>query len=141
MGMGAGEWSMFPNGNIETSTVVKIDTSKEGCVVACGTTDDPFGIAGPETHIMAIAIQGVTLDDGLAGVQGGPAIKIYGPGATKVPAKIGGTVTMGDRLKVGTSSYLVTASADGDKVIAVARQSGVASQVILVDVIKYERGA
>lgn len=138
MGMGPGESSLFPNGNINYSSFVKLDTSAEGYCLQAGAGEQAFGIAGPETHNMAITIGGVDLDDGYAGVAGGPAIKIYGVGSTSVPLRLGGTVSVGDWLKSDSSGYGVTTTTDKDKVCAVARQSGVSGNIILVDVIRLQ---
>lgn len=138
MGMGVGESSLFPNGNIAYSSFVKLDTSAEGYCLQCGAGETAYGIAGPATHSMAITIQGVDLDDGLAGVAGGPAIKIYGVGSTNVPVRIAGTVTQGDYLKSDGSGFGVATTTDKDKVVAVAKQSGVSGNIINVDVIRLQ---
>lgn len=138
MGMGVGESSLFPNGNISYSTFVKLDTSAEGYALQCGAGETPYGVAGPETHNMAVTIGGVDLDDGYAGVAGGPAIKVYGVGSTAIPLRIGGTVTVGDYLKSDASGFGVTTTTNLDKVGAVAKQSGVSGNIILVDVIRLQ---
>ena len=138
MGMGVYETSKFPNGNITTSTFVKLDATKEGYALQAGAGDECFGIAGPEPHIMAIAIQGVQLDDGLAGVAGGPAIKIYGVGATMVPLKVSSAVNIGDRLISDASGYGTPTTADKQKVGAIAQQAGAANTVVLVNVVRFD---
>ncbi len=135
MGMGVGETSLFPNGNILYSSFVKLDTTTEGYCLNAGTGGRVFGIAGAFTHGMAITINGVDVDDAYAGVAGGPAIKIYGEGATKVPLVLGGTVSIGDRLKSDSSGYGVATVTNLDEFGAIARQAGVSGQIIEVDVI------
>lgn len=134
MGMSAFETSLFPNGNIATSTFVKLDTSNEGMCLQAGSGDATIGVAGPYTHNMAISIGGVLLDDGYAGVAGGPAMKIYGPGSSKIPLRIIGTTAIGDRLVSDASGYGVVTTADKIKgLVAIARQAGVANNIIEVD--------
>jgi hypothetical protein len=134
------ETSKFPNGNINIATFVKLDTANEGYVLQAGSGDRAYGVCGVETHIMSITISGTNLDDGFAGVAGGPAMKIYGNGATKVPMRIIGTTNIGDLLKPdtgGTGAGMVTTSS-GDKVGARALQAGTANQIIEVDVVTFD---
>lgn len=139
MGMLPGaESSLFPNGNIAVSTFVKLDTTTEGYCLQAGNHDPVFGIAGPETHTMAISIQGVSLEDGYAGVAGGPAIKIYGVGSTMVPLRIAGTTAIGDRLESDSNGYGAVTTSDQIKVGAIARQAGVANNIIAVDVVRFD---
>ena len=139
MGQLAGcETSLFPNGNIAISTFVKLDTSAEGYCLAAGSGDAIFGVAGPETRTMSLTIQGVNLDDGYAGVAGGPAIKIYGVGATMVPLRIAGTTNIGDRLVSDTNGYGAVTTSDKIKIGAIARQSGVANNIINVDIVRFD---
>lgn len=141
MGMIPGaENSYFPNGNILIGSFVKLDTSAEGYVLQCGSGEAAVGIAGVEPHSMSITIQGVDLGDLYAGVAGGPAIKIYGVGATNVPLRVGtgGAVAVGDRLIADASGLAVTSTSDKVKVGAIARQAGAASTWINVDVVRFD---
>ncbi len=139
MGQLAGaESSMFPNGNIAICTFVKLD-STEGYVVAAGNGDAVFGIAGPETHTMSVNIQGTNLDDGFAGVAGGPAIKIYGVGATRVPLRVAAATNIGDRLISDTNGYGAVTTSDKVKVAAIAMQTtATANTIISVDVVRFD---
>lgn len=137
MGMGVGESSLLPNGNINYSSFVKLDTTEGYCLQA-GAAAKPFGICGPATHNMAITIGGVDLDDGYAGVAGGPALKIFGVGSTMIPLRIGGTVAIGDYLKPDASGFGVATTTNLDEVGAMARQAGVSGDIILVDVIRMQ---
>ncbi len=133
------ETSLFPNGNIAICTFVKLDTSAEGYCLAAGNHDPVFGIAGPETHSMSITISGVNLDDGFAGVAGGPAIKIYGVGATMVPLRVAAATNIGDRLESDANGYGAVTTADQIKVGAIARQStATANTIINVDVVRFD---
>lgn len=138
MGMGIAESSLFPNGNIGYSTFVKLDTTAEGYCLQAVSGDAPFGVAGPMTHGMALAVGGVNLDDGLAGVAGGPAIKIYGVGSTKVPLRIGAAVAVGDRLVPDANGKGVPTTANAVKVGAIARQAGGPDTIIDVDVVRFD---
>lgn len=138
MGMGVGESSLFPNGNVRYSAFVKLDTSAEGYCLQAGAGETVFGIAGSMTHNMAITIGGVDIDDGYAGVANGPAIKIYGVGSTKVPLRLGGTVAVGDYLKSDGSGFGVVTTTDKEKVGAQARQAGVSGDIIEVDVVRLQ---
>jgi hypothetical protein len=133
------ETSLFPNGNIAISTFVKLDTSTEGYCLAAGSGDPAFGVAGPETHTMSITIQGTNLDDGFAGVAGGPAIKIYGAGATMIPLRVAAATNIGDRLAPDANGYGAVTTSDKIKgLIAVARQSGAANAIVNVDLHKFD---
>lgn len=138
MGMSGAETSLLPNGNINYSSFVKIDTSAEGYCLQCSTGERAYGIAGAMTHNMAITIGGVDVDDGYAGVAGGPAIKIYGQGSTRVPLRLGGTVAVGDYLKSDSSGFGVVTTTDKEKACARALQAGVSGNIILVDVIELQ---
>lgn len=143
MGLGVGEYNVFANGNIPVSTIVKRDTTQSAgdyVVTAQAATDNLYAIACEETHVMPIVISGNNLDDGYAGVAGGPAFKAYGPGATNVPLRIGGTVTNGDKLTVAadTTGRGITTTSSGNSVIAIARASGVADDIIPVDVVRFD---
>lgn len=141
MGMSAFETSLFPNGDVLASTFVKLDTTTEGYCLQSGSGDESFGVSGPETHIMSITIQGTNLDDGKAGVSGGPAIKIYGPGSSKIPLRvIDGTGSIGARLVPDASGYGTVTTSDHVKgVVAIARQAWTnANTVIAVDLYKFD---
>ena len=134
------ETSLFPNGNVKICTFVKLDTTTEGYCLQAGSGDRPFGIAGPETHVMSINIAGSNLDDGYAGVAGGPAIKIYGVGSTMVPLRVvDSSVNIGDILKPDSSGYGTVTTTSTDKVGAIARQSSTtANTIINVDVVRFD---
>lgn len=137
MGMGQGETSLFPNGNIAVSVFVKLDPTPGYCLQA-DAGSQPFGVAGPETHTPAIQIDGVDLDDGLAGVAGGPAIKIYGVGSTNVPLRVAGTTAVGDRLIPDANGYGEVTVADRKSIGAIARESGIANNIIAVDIVRFD---
>ena len=133
------ETSLFPNGNIAISTFVKLDTTTEGYCLQAGNGDPVFGIAGPETHIIPITIGGTNLDDGFAGVAAGPAIKIYGVGATMVPLRVAAATNIGDRLVSDANGYGAVTTSDKIKIGAIARQStAVANTIINVDIVQFD---
>jgi len=71
--------------------------------------------------------------DGFCAIAGEP-LQYWGNGAKDIPAQIGGSVTAGDELKAMAGGLLITATTAGDRIVAVAKQSGIATDIIDVDV-------
>lgn len=133
------ESSLFPNGNIAIATFVKLDTTTEGYCLQAGNGDPIFGVAGMETHTMSVNISGTNLDDGFAGVAGGPAIHIYGVGATRVPLRVAAATNIGDRLVSDANGYGAVTTSDKIKIGAIAMQStATANTIISVDVVRFD---
>lgn len=133
MGQGIGESSLFPGGDIPFSSFVKLDPSNTGYALVAGANDVVFGISGPETRRIALD----SYDTDLAGKSGDPALKIYGVGSTMVPLRLGGTVAHGDPIISDASGKGVKSTTNKDKVAAIARASGVAGEIIPVDVVRH----
>ena len=130
--MGGNSYSKLPNGNIVVSTFVKLDPSNTGYVLQAGSGDTVYGISQPATRRIALD----SYDSNLCGIQGDPAINIYGPNSdTGVLLTLGGTVSNGDFLKPDSSGNGITASTNKDKYGARALSSGVAGDLIPVEVI------
>ena len=132
--MAGGSYSRKPAGNIVASSFVKLDGSNTALVLAAGSGDSPYGIAGPYTRRIALD----DYDTDYIGIAGDPAIVIYGPGDPGVLLRLGGTVAHGDPLKPNGSGYGIVASADRDRVGARALASGVSGDLIPVEVVIYE---
>jgi hypothetical protein len=124
-----------PNGNITASTFVKLDPSNTGFVLQCGSGDPVYGIAGPWTRRIALD----SYDTPYIGIQGDPAIPIYGPGDPGVCLRLGAAVNDGDWLIPDTNGYGITSSTDHDKVGARALSNGNADDIIPVEVVLFER--
>lgn len=127
----AGSYSRKPNGNVVASTFVKLDASNTALVLAAGSGDQPYGIAGPYTRRIALD----DYDTNYIGIAGDPAILIYGPGDPGVFLRLGGTVAHGDFLKPDASGYGVKADTDKDKYGARALAAGVSGELVPVEVV------
>lgn len=141
MAVGQGdELSLFPNGNIPIGCFIKLDTTTEGYCLVADSGSRAIGVAGLEPHTMQITIQGVSLADGFAGIAGGPAIKAYPIGATKVPlCVLTASGNPGDLLKPdtgGTGKGVVTTNTS-EKIAAISRQAwSAANTIIEVDLVR-----
>lgn len=123
-------FSRVANGNITPSSFVKLDTTTEGRVLQCGAGNKIYGIAQPGTRMTPLA----GLDDGNAAIAG-ENLMIYGPPEKDVMLTLGGTVTRGDSLKSDGSGFGITTTSTGDWIGAIALDSGVANDIIPVQVI------
>jgi hypothetical protein len=121
--------SMKANGNITMSRFVRIDTSGDGLVVQAGTGEKCFGVSQAGSRRVPYS----SLDDGYAAIAG-EDLEVFGIGE-ECWLEIGGTVTVGDRLKSDTDGKGVTTTTNLDEWGAVARQAGTSGQLIRVQVI------
>jgi hypothetical protein len=122
--------SATANGDIHPFCAVMIDTSTNNRLIEATAAARAIGIAGKGRRYAPWT----AIDDGLIAVAG-EVFNYWGEGEEHVPAKIGGTVTAGDRLKVTTGGVLIATTADGDLFIAIAREGGAADDIIAVDVV------
>ena len=130
--MDGNSYSKKPGGNIEASSFVKLDPSNTGYVLQAGSGDSVWGISQPATRRIALD----SYDSSLCGIAGDPAINIYGPTSdVGVLLRLGGTVANGDYLKPDASGFGVVASTDKNPYGARAMASGVAGDLIPVQVI------
>ena len=130
-----GSLTGYANGDIHPAVALMIDTSANNRVIEATAGARCIGISVFSEH------KDPSNSDGLA-ASAGEAIKYWGAGSKDVPARLGAAgCTAGDRLKATTAGRLVTASADGDEYVAIAKMTGVANDVIPVDVVIGQRGA
>ena len=132
-GIGGPSFSMVANGNITPYSIVKYDTVVGKCVLAAAGTDKLVGICQEGTRNPPNTT--VYNDDGYAAIAG-ENIGIYGPGASdKVMLKLGGTVSVGSWITSDSAGLGVATTTNKDVVIAIALDSGVASDLIPVRVV------
>lgn len=129
---GSGAFSKVPGGNVPPSRFVKLQT--DNTVIVCAANDSPWGISQASTRNAPLS----GLDDGYAGILGDPAINIFGPGCDSAQLEIGGTVSVGQRLKATTAGIGIAATTDKDAVGAIAQRSGVSGDIIPVKPIRYD---
>lgn len=79
------------------------------------------------------------IQDGNAAVQG-EQLRVYGPGEI-CWLIVGGTVSVGNRLKSNSSGQGIATTSDGDEYGAIALEAGTANQQIRVMVTLGQRGA
>jgi hypothetical protein len=127
-----GSFSKFCGGNVEPSRFVKLGT--DDTVTHAGAGENPWGISQPSTRRLALS----GWDDGYAGIDGSPAINIYGPGDDSCLLELVGTVSIGNYIKASTDGKGVAASSDKDKVGAIALQAGVSGDIIKVKPIRFD---
>ncbi len=121
--------SAMANGDIHPFCAVMIDTTTDNRMIEATAGARAVGIAGKGRRYAPYA----PLDDGLL-AKADEVFDYFADGEENVPAKLGGTVTAGDRLKVTTGGVLITASTDGNYFIAIARMGGDTDDIIPVDV-------
>lgn len=127
-----GSFSKLAGGNVRPSRIVKLQT--DNTVVEAGAGDDAWGISQPSTRNLALT----GWDDGFAGIVGSPAINIFGPGDDACKLVLGGTVTIGQRIKPTTGGVGIAATTDKDRTIAIAQEAGVSGDVIIVKPMRYD---
>lgn len=136
--------SWIAGGNIAPSRFVKASTTANQTALQAGSGDVPVGISQKGTHNLPGTIGGVTIDDGYAAIAG-MSVGVFDASDTAkgqfIDLELGGTVTAGDFLKPDTNGKGVTAGSDGDWYGAKTNRSGVAGQLIQVQVILGCRGA
>ena len=121
--------SATANGDIAPFVAVMIDTTVDNRLIQATAAARAVGIAGKGRRYAPYS----PLDDGLIAKQN-EVFNYYGEGEENVPAKLGGTVASGDRLKVTTGGVLIATTADGDLFVATARMSGASGDIIPVDI-------
>ena len=117
------------SGNIVPQSFVKLLTTADGKVAQCGAGDKIFGVSGPSQR--AAPFDG--LQDGLHAADG-ENCRVFTAGARDVQLRIGGTVTIGDRLKADASGFGVSTTTNLDEVGVYATASGVSGDTINVNV-------
>ncbi len=125
-------------GNISPSRFVKATTPNRTVVQCTAATDNIIGISGPDTHLVGGTIGGVTLDDGFHAVSGLPCQVFLPEDSDKgqlIMLELGGTVAWGDTLTSDGSGKGITTVTDANFYGARALSSGVAGQLIHVQVI------
>lgn len=121
--------SAMANGDIHPARAIMLDTTETGFRVIEAT-------AGAQCiGISQIAERRSPYEsDGLC-AKVDEAVKYWGNGAKRVPAQLGGSVTVNDRLKATTAGKLIAITADRDEYCAIAQQSGEDGDIIAVDVV------
>ena len=121
-----GSFSKICGGNVPPSRFVKLQS--DGTVVLCGAGEDMWGISQAATRNSSLT----GLDDGYAGISG-EAINIFGPGDDQAQLELGGTVTVGQRIKSDASGKGVSATTDKDRTGAICSYvPGVSGELITV---------
>jgi hypothetical protein len=128
-------WSKVANGNIVMSRFVMLDTTALGKVVAATAGAEIFGISQKGSRRTPYG----GLDDGNAAIAG-ENLSIYGD-TERCLLELGGTVTIGQRLKASTGGVGIATTADGDEYGAIAEQNGVSGDLITVYITTGQRGA
>lgn len=123
--------SIFANGNIKPWTAIMLDTSVDNKAIQATANAQCLGIAQKGTR----NAPWTPLDDGFCAIAG-EMFEYYADGEENVPALLGGTVTTERRLKSDANGALIAITTDGDFQIAIARATGVAGDVIRVDVVR-----
>lgn len=119
--------SRVATGDIAPSRFVKAaGTTLDGKVTACGADEIPCGISHRGTRMPPWT----ELDDGLA-AKAGENVHVYGQGM-EAQLELGGTVTVGARLKSDADGKGVATTTNTDTYGAIAQYSGVAGEYILV---------
>jgi hypothetical protein len=116
------------NGDIYPMRFVKLDTTAYGRVLQCGAGDQVYGISQEGQR---------RIDYVSAGSQAaiaGEDLNIHGPPAKDVLLMLGGSVTIGDRLKSDAAGMGVVTTTPQDEVGAIAQATGVSGQAIPVEV-------
>lgn len=129
-----GSFSKLCGGNVRPSRFVVLGT--DDTVTESSSGGEIWGISQPSTRRLALS----GWDDGYAGVSGGPPINIYGPGDDECKLELGGTVTIGQRIKSGSAGVGVAATTDKDKAGAIALEAGASGDVIRVKPMRLDLG-
>jgi hypothetical protein len=125
-------YTRVATGNITPYSFVALDTANQFSVLLCGANGIIFGVSEPGTHVIGFPFG--TYDDGFAAIAG-QDLCIMGFPEIDVMLQINGTVTRGDRLKSDATGFGITTTSTGNWVGAVAEDSGVAGQLIPVQLI------
>lgn len=127
-------YTRVANGNISPCRFVTQDTSNVGKVTQATAGQQVYGISQEGTR----RVPGdIGLDDGFCAIAG-ENLNIYGPPAKDVLLKLGGTVTIGDRLKSDGSGQGVSTTTPADEVGAIALQSGVSGDLVRVQCVNFK---
>lgn len=124
--------SLVSTGNVVGCRFVKLATSADGAGTAAGANERTIGISGEGTR----NAPGTAADDGYLAIAG-ETIPAFGAGK-KCLLELGGTVVRGDYVKSGAAGVGITSATTGatmQNVGAIALQSGVSGQKILVQVL------
>jgi hypothetical protein len=124
--MHAPNMSKLAGGTIRPARFVKYGTS-EGTVLEADAAEQIFGVSQKEQRRLA-----TFLSDGNAAISG-EIVGVHGPGEVCY-LEIAGTITLGTRLKSDADGKGVGSVADDEEYGAVAEQSGVSGDLILVRV-------
>lgn len=122
--------SKTAGGNIDPNTIVKLDTSNDGQVLAAGAGDKPYGICYGATRYAPWS----ALDDGHAAISG-ENVEVFTFGDKGVMLRLGGTVSPGDLIKPDASGFGIATTSDHDIYCAIAQMAGVSGQLIAVDMV------
>lgn len=128
-----GSFSKLCGGNVRPSRFVVLGTANT--VTEAGANGDVWGISQPYTWKMALS----GWDDGFAGTTASPPINIFGPGDDACKLVLGGTVSIGQKIKSDANGAGVAVTADQDKVGAVAQEAGISGDVIWVKPMRFDR--
>lgn len=126
------DFTLVATGNISPCRIVKLATSADGAGTAAGANERAIGISGTGTR----GAPGTPADDGFLAISG-ESVPVFGPGR-KCLLELGGTVVRGDYIKAGAAGVGITSATTGatmQNVIAVALQSGVSGDKVLVVVL------
>ncbi len=127
--MSSPSFTKVASGNITPSSFVKLTTTAVGKVTLAGAGEKIFGISQEGSRRTPYG----GLDDGYAAIAG-ENVRIYGPGDGLCMLQLGGTVTIGDRLKSDASGFGVVTTTNLDEWGAIAHASGVSGELIPVQV-------
>jgi len=126
-------FSKFPGGTIRPARFVILGTDNR--VTESGANGDVWGISTSAVRNSSL----VGLDDGNAGIAGDPPMNIFGPDNDSARLELGGTVTIGQKIRSGAAGVGIAATADRDQIGAIAQESGVSGDLIWVKPIRYDR--
>jgi hypothetical protein len=129
MGWGP-SYSKVAGGNILSCSFVKLDTSNDGQVLQCGSGDTPFGISFPGTDSPPF----VGLDTPYTAIIN-ENVGIYGPPDVNCLLQISAAVSPGQHLKPDANGFGTPITSSSDIYGAVAAESGVANQIIRVNLV------
>lgn len=121
--------SAVANGDIHVGVAVMLDTTASFRIIEATAGAKCIGIAQlADRRDPSVAV-------GLA-ASVNELCKYYKIGAMNVPARLGaGGCTAGDRLKATTAGRLIPVTANKDEYVAIAKQTGIADDLIAVDVV------
>ena len=127
------EKSYLANGTINPSRFVKLDTTTQGRVLQCGAGDKCLGISQLGTR------RSPEVDSSGNAAQTGEPLGVHDEFGELCGLTLGGTVTVGDRLKSDANGKGVTTTTDQDEYGAIAKMNGVSGDVITVEVTPFSR--